>query len=117
MNELSFLLELLLEHTLEKVTQTLIKERVQLISSMQLIGAPAEGRKYIQVPRDPLAQAPSILAKYPDLAIPEQVVPVEQIAQNPATAKALADRQALIAQSMSGKPLPGQTAPRKLGRQ
>lgn len=109
-SELSFLLEILLEHKLEKETQTAIRDRIKEIESgPRPVFTPANSG--VQVSRDPHAQAPSILAKYPELGIHP-----ETIAQTPAAAKALADRQAMIAEAMSGKPPPGQTGPRKLGR-
>lgn len=117
MTELDFLLTILLEHKLQNSTKLAIKDRIKEI---QVYTQPVQMPRGPFVPKNPTAQAPSILAKYPDLANDIthcEPVPLEAIAQNPETAKALADRQTLIAQAFSGKPEPGRTSPRKIGRQ
>lgn len=128
MTELSFLIELLLEHELGKETKTLIKERIREIQDYSDIRTSSSVKGTLLVhSRDPTAQAPSILAKYPDLGSgmvdkplstdPDiHPIPLEAIAKTPEAAKALADRQRMIAQSMSGKVEPGRTSPHKIGR-
>jgi hypothetical protein len=124
-SELSFLLDLLLNHKLGKQTKEAITERIKEVEASyqaRPLNAPI-----VQQPRPQSIiagqQAPSILAKYPDLAVPgvpidhePTPVPITQIAQTPETMKALQDRRALIAQSMSGKNEPGRTSPKKIGR-
>ena len=88
MTELSFLLELLLNHKLPKATQLAIRDR---IGSIQLEAS-------LPAPRKPIIQGPE---------------PVAQIAQSPAAAQALAQRQAAIQAALSDKPEQGRTSPRK----
>lgn len=138
MNELSFLVNYLIDHKLSKAAKDDLIARIKVVeesyrpqpdTSRQLTG---QSQPPVRMFPTVGQQAPSILAKYPDLAIPPIIddgpmclrddmkpppVPVTQIAQTPETAKALAERQALITQSMSGKPEPGRTGPRKIGRQ
>lgn len=95
MTELSFLLELLLNHKLPKLTQTAIKTRIDEIQSSP---------QQLVVRSVPLIQNP-------------MMPPIPAMAQTPEAAKALAERNALINQAISGKDEPGRTAPRKLGRQ
>ena len=122
-SEISFLIDLILSFKLPKVVSEAVRDRIREIETnigTTIVSTPQQPRFV----RANLLQAPSILAKYPEMAngpIPNfpdpEPVPVEQIAQTPATAQALADRQALINASMSGKTEPGRTSPRKIGRQ
>lgn len=132
MSELSFLLELLLNHKLSKATKDLIQSRIKEVeaslhtSTPTQVRAPTPTSSLSPMPGVHSNQAPStqaMLAKYPDLAAKTPpslpishtkepaVVPVEEIAQTPAAAKALADRAAAIASA--GKTLPGLSSPRK----
>lgn len=109
MTELSFLIDLLMNHKLPKLTKQAIAERIKEVESN--IGAP---NVRSQAPR----QAPSTIAALsrqadeanPAIPAPE---PVAQIAQTPAAAAALAARKQSIAQALSGKMEKGQTSPRK----
>lgn len=111
MTELSFLLELLLEHTLEKITQTLIRERIKEIEQAKTTYAnmPTTIRNHV-VATEAAVIAPALSHMPP--------VPTEAtvIAHTPAAAKAMADRQQMIQQAISGRPEPGRTSPRKIGR-
>jgi len=138
-SELSFLLDLLLNHKHSKPIRDIISSRIKEVEvSMKMhqhhplppptsaTQRPLEMIKH-QV-RDINAQSPStlaILAKNPDLipegevisATPAQppppLVPVEQIAQTPAATQALLHRQQSIQQARSGQPAPGEKSPRK----
>lgn len=110
-SELSFLIELLLKHKLPPATKDLIAGRIKDVEA-------AYQQPVTYTPKGPsnhvvsgVQQAPStlaIMARNPDL-----VQPVAIVAQTPAAAAALADRQNAIAAAMSGKPEKGQTSPRK----
>lgn len=140
--ELSFLIELLLNHKLPPATKKLIAERVKEVELAH--SSPMARQQSIAVnsliPIGLANQAPSmqaIMARNPDIGgkvfanldadlellnmhNPNSTAPtkVEQIAQTPATQAALADRQAAILQAtsggpFSGKPEKGRTSPRK----
>lgn len=120
MTELGFLLELLLNHKLPKATRVAVTERVKEVEGR--LGARPVALAPIQnVPPQLANQSPSTIAammKHPDLVQgmavpPPPPAPVENIAQTPATAAALASRQAAIQEAMSGKPEKGRTSPRK----
>lgn len=96
MTELQFLLDLLLEHKLTVATKKIIKDRI----------------KYVE---DGIHK-PSSIAATPqrfEQSNTSKVVPIETIAQTPAAAAALADRQKSIAIAASGTFEPGRTSPRK----
>ena len=138
MTELSFLLDLLLNHKLPKLTKEAIVERAKKVTEeyelQRSMSQPVNHKTQInpaQIPPQLRGQSPSTIAammKHPDLiaemgktktepvvpiAQPE-VQPVEVIAQNAVTQAALAARNAMIAGAISGKPEPGATSPRKL---
>ncbi len=113
--ELGFLLDLLLNHKLPKPTKDLVAGRIRevetMLSTTQVRIPAGSGITPAMISN----QAPStqaIMARNPDL-IPPPPVPIEAVAQTQATAAALAARQQSIAQAMSGKPVPGETKPRK----
>lgn len=112
MTELAFLLDLLLNHRLPAATKAAISERLKEVEKTL---APNPRVAAVQAVMPQLAnQAPSTIAalmKHPDLM--EKAVPVEAIAQTPATAAALASREQAIQQAMSGKVEKGRTSPRK----
>ena len=146
MTELSFLVDLLLNHKLAKATREAVAARIKEVetrmASQQQMPAPAQVRntfevRGIQAPAVPAhlqGQSASTIAAMmrqeangtpvaPLVPMPEPIVdpatppmaavPVTIIAQTPATAAALADRQNAIAQQISGKPEKGRTSPRK----
>lgn len=113
MTELTFLIELLLEHKLPAATRKLISERIKQVevglSPRHHSPSPAQ---LVVSPNGPV-QAPSmlaIMARNPDLIPPE---PVAVIAQTPVAAAAMNSRATAIAASLSGKPEKDRTSPRK----
>lgn len=125
MTELSFLLELLLNHKLPKVTREAVTARVKEVEqglthpySQQARAVPTLPQA---VPPHLAGQAPSTIAalmrhegegKPPIVPIPVEAPP-PVIAVTPAAQAALAERNALINQAVSGKPEKGRTSPRK----
>ena len=112
--ELSFLLELLLNHKLPKLTKDLVSERIKEVEQRLSNASPVTHvtQRSVSVPY----QAPSTVAlmEKHGIEIPQPApVPIEQVAQNPATAQALASRQQAIAQALSGNFPKGQERPRK----
>lgn len=100
MTELSFLLELLLEHKLEKKTKDLIRDRIKEIEQAQI----------------PIALRHTPMPTKLEKKTRHTPMPtIDHVAQTPEAAKALADRQALMLEARNGSP--GRSAPRKLGRQ
>lgn len=97
MTELSFLLELLLNHELQKITKEAITERIKVIE-----------QNYT-----PTTHRPTVASPMPTSGMPP--VPPQAIAQTPEAAKAIADLQNMRSEALNGSP--GRTAPRKLGRQ
>ena len=98
MNELSFLIELLMNHKLPRATKELVAERIKAFdsSTMRMPQVPQHQSTFLA------QQAPSTqeaLVKHG--LVPE--APVEVIAQTPATAAAMASRQQAIAESIAGK--------------
>ena len=115
MSELSFLLELLLEHELQKDTQKLIRERIKEIEAKPQSPAPMGYNRPMIA-----GQAPSMQRAVADLeedkAIQANFAQAQnpaQIAQSPAVAQAMAHRAALIAQATSGVEEKGRRSPRK----
>ncbi len=113
MTELTFLLELLLNHKLPKPTREAVTARVREVE--QGLSAPRMGPAPLQslgnVPAHLANQAPSTIAammKHPDLAPP---IPIP--AQTPAAQAAMNARQEAINLAISGKPEKGRTSPRK----
>lgn len=106
MTELSFLIDLLMDHKLTKVTKDLIADRIRYVeSNMQPHATPRPTH-----PSAPM-QAPSTLAALAKhgllpptpIPMPEVPEPVEVIAHTPAAAAAMASRQQAIAESIAGK--------------
>jgi hypothetical protein len=112
MTELSFLLDLLLNQKLNKEVKTLITERIKLIEAKPTAYQPQRGPAQVFVPPELVGQSPSTIANLMKDPIP-LVEPAPVIASTAATAMALAERQKAIQVSMSGKPEPGRTSPRK----
>lgn len=122
-SELSFLIDLLMNHKLQKVTKDLIAQRirdVESVYSVTKVHIPIAAQ--VPLPPNLRNQAPSTLAamaRHGDIPTQESHTPptapaaVEVIAQTPAAAQAMALRQQAIAQSLSGKPEKGATSPRK----
>lgn len=137
MTELSFLLELLLNHKLPKATREAVTARIKDVEMMLGARATAPG-PYIAYAPPPAAvpahlanQSPSTIAAMmrheqktggvpimqPDAAVvpapPPPVITPTIIAQTPAAVAAMNARQETINLAMSGKPAKGETSPRK----
>lgn len=124
MSELSFLLDLLLNHKLSKSVKDLIANRIREIESRTTALSPA---RIVSVPASLAGQSPSTIANMMKHSTGESVplptiadtMPVETpqppgiVAGTPATAAALESRNKAIAQALSGRPEPGRTSPRK----
>jgi len=108
--ELSFLIDLLLNHKLPKSVRDLLSTRIKDVEANLNI-APR-----MQRPQGP-AQAAStvaLLEKHGPLPVIEMPpVPVENIAQTPETASAMISRNQAINDAISGKVEKGRTSPRK----
>lgn len=108
MTELSFLLELLLDHDLQKETQKLIRERIKEIEQPRAQSRPIQ-----------TGQAPSMQRAVAEMEQDQAIqanfaqMPPQPVPQSPAVAQAMAHRQALVAQAISGKEEKGRTSPRK----
>lgn len=108
MTELTFLVELLLNHKLQKPTRDAIATRLKEVEeAIASLPPQAHHRPMPQLPgmngQSPSMQA--IMARNPDL--------VPAVAQTPAAAAALTARQEAVSISLSGKPEKGRTSPRK----
>lgn len=114
MTELSFLIELLLNHKLPKKTKDIIAERVKTIQAQPI----TVNSRPMPLPIVS-GQAPSMQAKIE--AMEAERAGQAPIAAQPVTVAAqmaLMDRQKIISQSVnanpfSAKPEPGRTSPRK----
>lgn len=103
MTELSFLIELLLNHDLPKVTKDLVADRIRTVEQ-NFVTPPS---RPIDIPlhfnQTGIPQASSTLAnmmKHGDTST--AVVPVEQIAQTPAAAAGMINRQAQMNAALAG---------------
>jgi len=117
MTELSFLLDLLMNHKLQKATKDLIAARIKEVELRYTARAAPSPAQYqsagsTQLPFASL-QTPSTLAAMARNGFQETTVPVEAIAQTPAAAAALASRKQAIQIAMSDVPEKGRTSPRK----
>lgn len=126
MTELSFLLDLLMNHRLQKATKEIVAQRIKEVeeSLNQKPQVPFQP-KPIVLPPNLAGQSPStlaLMAKHGDLPpiepivmpeIPPVTPNVTAIAQNHATQLAMESRQQAIRTGMSGKPISGETKPRK----
>ncbi len=107
MTELSFLIELLLNHKLPKVTKDLIALRVKEIEEFR---QPQTATLHVRNASTSLAapQAASTIQAFErhGMNLPiqsERTIKVEDIAQTPMAAAAIASRQQAIAESLAGK--------------
>lgn len=98
MTELSFLIELLLNHKLPKATKDLIAERVKEVEGNRT----APPRPIIPPITGGVPQAASTIAAFAREGLPLEPAPVTQIAQTPAAAAALVSRESAIADAMKG---------------
>ena len=121
MSELSFLIELLLNHELPAATKHLVAERIKEVEGKLTAGAGTHGttvqwkpegsKQYTptQILPQQAASTLALMAKHGDIqpmpAPPEMppVEPVTQIAHTPQAAAAMNSRNAAIAASIAGK--------------
>jgi hypothetical protein len=108
MTELSFLLDLLLNHKLPKATKEAITGRIKEIETLAHQPTITQPQWQPRPPRN--AQSPSTQRILDEMA---QEPSVSQIAQTPAVAAALAARQEAISIALSGKEEKGRSSPRK----
>lgn len=122
MSELSFLLELLLNHKLPKPTKEAITTRIKEVEGRISQPVQTSGFMTTSQARPPkTAQSPSTQRILDEMAAEgvligavtqQQDIPA-QIAQTPAAAMALASRAEAIRIAVSGKEEKGRTSPRK----
>lgn len=108
-SELSFLIDLLLNHKLSKPVRDLIADRIKEVETRYIPqsqhSAPREVSKTSQA-----ASTLALLAKHQNLPPPQlpqasdqPSLPVEQIAQTPEAVKALTDRAQAINDAVNGR--------------
>ncbi len=119
MTELSFLIDLLLDHELQPMTKKAVADRIKVVEEgltavpyRATINTPLGTIPGSGLPPHLAKQAPStlaLMAKHGDIlavATPEMPPieqPVTQVAQTPAAQAAMNSRNAAISQSISGK--------------
>lgn len=106
MTELSFLIELLLNHKLQKGTKDAIAARIKDVEASGMARAPGVPllRPNVSSGVVQAASTQAILERNPDLAaVLTPPVPVEHVAQTPAAVAAINSRNQAISDSMSGK--------------
>lgn len=111
MTELSFLLELLLNHKLPKKTKDTIKFRIDEIQT----SIPTNNRP---IRTTGIQQAPSMQKAIEELEAekfqkPPNPINIDGYANTPQAAQALLKRQELINNALQGKEEKGRTSPRK----
>jgi ATP-dependent exoDNAse (exonuclease V) alpha subunit len=108
MSELSWLLDLLLNHGLEEKTKKHVAKRIAWVEKELNGGHKPKPIKPIKAPDGSIQSPSTIAAMERHLAEPTQ--PIAVTAQ---TQAALISRQSAIEIAMSGKPEKGRTSPRK----
>lgn len=104
MTELSFLVDLLLNHKLPVATRRAVAERIKEVERYFLPSNTAS-KQYSASASNQAPSTQRILERNPDLFVapPPVMPPVEQVAQTPATAAAMNSRNQAISDSLSGK--------------
>lgn len=108
MTELSFLIDLLMNHKLTKVTKDVIAERIRYVeSNMHPVPYTANRTPNPAMPMQ-AASTLAAMARHGDIPpvhmpAPEAPEPVAVVAHTPAAAAAMASRQQAIAESIAGK--------------
>lgn len=110
-SELTFLIELLLNHDLPKITKDLVASRIKEVEQALTARPQAYAPTPVITTLNGIKQAPSTLAamaRHGDITIEAPIMPpvpepVAQIAQTPATAAAMNSRHEAIAASLAGK--------------
>lgn len=109
MTEISFLIDLFLNHKLPKAVKVLIAERIKGLSTTVMV-VPTVPKPLHPFPGAPQAASTmALLEKHPDLIPPAVAV----IAQTAAASEAMNSRESAIANAISGKVEKGRTSPRK----
>lgn len=116
MTELSFLLDLLMNHKLQKETRELIRARIIQVEAnldcrQNMHPKAPDNPRHPLLPGTQAASTLAAMARHQGMPIPPPTIekpspvesPVEQIAQTPETAAALASRNQAIAESIAGK--------------
>lgn len=110
--ELSFLINLLLNDDVPKDIRLFIKERIKLVeeevNQKSFRSSFPGGSPRLQATPMRVGELPISV----EVNGPETVPQVSVV--SPQATAALAERNATIAQAISGKPMPGETGPRKL---
>lgn len=105
--ELSFLIDLLLNHKLSPAIKKILAERMREVEERLEIEWMERKMPPPPRPPNPTGQAPSTLARLTHHGMESLAealpVPVEQIAQTPATAQAMQARSEAIAAATSGR--------------
>lgn len=114
MSELSFLIDLLLNHKLPKKTKDLIKDRITLIEERRVVQQQQPGFSPVRNNN----QAPSMQAKIEAMEQDVQHQPIQPAPVSHLATQALMDRQRLINKAVNSGPFgaqpePGLTAPKK----
>lgn len=113
MTELSFLIDLLLNHELQKVTKDLIAMRIKDVEAgltqptYMVQPGPPIGQRVPYPNGTQAASTLALMAKHGDIPIPPQAqvqpTQVENIGQTPQAAAAMATRNAIINEAIAGK--------------
>ena len=112
MSELSFLLDLLINHKIGKGTKDVLLARIKEIEARAPIVPTYAPVAQLNPSIAAAPQAPSTLAAMARNGFVEEKAPAV-IAHTPAAQAAMASRQAAINSALLGKPEPGATSPRK----
>lgn len=129
MTELSFLLDLLLNHKLPKATRETITARVKDVeiglSSRQAVHVPQSAAPFVPSGPPQAASTLAAMARHAEqglvpspavvaaAAVVNHAPPVAVVAQTPAAMAAMNARQETLNMALSGKPAKGETRPRK----
>lgn len=113
MTELSFLVDLLVNHKLSAPIKKLVADRIKDVESNQVLNTAhiPNHKSQIAMPQviHGAVQAPSMAAKIAEM----EQVPQSAIVVSPIAAQAIAQRAELMRKATSGKPDKGAEAPNK----
>lgn len=118
MSELSFLIQLLLNDDVPVKVKLLLADRIKEVEANLTVRPVAPQPAARPAPQMQAASTLAALERHGmiDMAVGSAgalPVPIEQIAQTPAAAAALAQRNAIMQGAASGKPQAGATSPHK----
>lgn len=116
MTELSFLIDLLMNHKLSKATKELVAQRIKEVEGRISSGMPLAQQQRPN-PTGQAASTVAALAKHglpiPEVSVEPAPIPVEQIAQTPETQAAMARRQQSMLETQRRPADPATGRPRK----